>query len=943
MYRTLIFIFSFFAVYTFAQRPEAVNYSDTLNCNELLRLSETHRASNPYASAYYAEKAIRLGTRKNQLDAVVRGNILLGILLEEKNNTADAYKYYQHAIKIATEIKDSSLISQCYRSIGVIYKRLELFEKSIDYLSKALKYAENSKKDLRQLIGCRNVIGHVYMDWFDKTKNKAYFESAIKTYSSANDLCRIHKRYQAVSHGYANLANAWMLRYKNFNDAKDIKKSLSLSYHGLNFSLSMNHPDWTPIHYINIGEANYYSGYNDSAIIYYKKALLLHKKLNNQGWFEAIHRDMALAYKAKGDHDNAIKYIKEAIDDGMRYHATASADNYRILSELYSLKQDYIQAFDAYKRYKERENMDINSKRTLQLERLQIEYDNTIKDREIEYLNQKKTMAEEKLSKNRLFNLLIIISLALVVFVCVFLFINSKNLKRSKELSDNARIMQEQFLANTSHEIRTPMNGIQGMVNLLLDSPLNQAQRQQLETIKTSSNHLLRIINDLLDLSKIKAGKIEFVKNTFEIAPIINLIRELMLPSAEHKGLKLKFRIDPSAEGFFLGDDIRLEQILINLVSNAVKYTEEGEIDLFVHGEANGSEKKLVFKISDSGIGIPKKKLGIIFESFVQLENAGRRKQGGAGLGLSITKQLVELQKGSITVNSTPGKGSEFLFWIPYEMASSRMNQSEAHGKLEKRDLQKKKILVIEDNEINQKVVSNTLRSWNAEAAIVSTAVEGFDLLMNKDFDLILMDIELPVINGWDATQYIRLKFDAPKKNIPVIALTAYASEDDKNKCYSSGMNEIVTKPFNSQELYAKIYNFLFHPGESLQKTYMKESSHHEENFAELEMKYKEDRSGLLEIYGLFLSELPVYVEELKALNELGNLEGVRKQAHKMKSPIGLIGSITLLDYLNRLQQKEILSDAKTRNEYVEFVIKETSLLQNEIAARLGKLEESNS
>jgi signal transduction histidine kinase/CheY-like chemotaxis protein len=943
MYRTLIFIFFLFAANSFAQRSDAVNYSDTLNCNELIRLSETHRASNPYASAYYAEKAVRLGTRKNQLDAVVKGNLLLGILLEEKNNTADAYRYYQRAIKIATDIKDSSLISQCYRSIGVIYKRLELFEKSIDYLSKALKYAENSERDLRQLIGCRNVIGHVYMDWFDKTKKKTYFESAIKTYDSANDLCRDGNKYQALSHGYANLANAWMLRYKNFNDAYDIKKSLALSYQGLNFSLDMKHPEWTPIHYINIGEANYYSGYNDSAITYYNKALLLHKKLNNQGWFEAVHRDMALAYRAKGDIDNAIKYIKEAIDDGMKYHATASADNYRILSELYSLKKDYINAFDAYKRFKEKENIDINSKRTLQLERLQIEYDNTIKDREIEYLNQKKRMAEEKLSKNRLYNLLIIISLALVVFICVFLFINSKNLKRSKELSDSARIMQEQFLANTSHEIRTPMNGIQGMVNLLLESPLNQSQRQQLETIKTSSNHLLRIINDLLDLSKIKAGKIEFVKNTFEIAPIVNLIKELMLPLAEHKGLKLKFRIDPSAEGFFLGDDIRLEQILINLVSNAVKYTETGDIELLVYGEAAGNEKKLFFKITDSGIGIPKKKLGIIFDSFVQLENAGRRRHGGAGLGLSITKQLVELQKGSITVNSSPGKGSEFLFWIPYEMASSRMNLTEANGRAEKRDLKRKKILVIEDNEINQKVVLNTLRSWNAEAAIVSSAVEGFDLLMNSDFDLILMDIELPVINGWDATQYIRLKFDAPKKNIPVIALTAYASEDDKNKCFSSGMNEIVTKPFNSHELYAKIFNLIFHPGEDFKNVFRKEQSSGEENFAELELKYKDDRAGLLEIYQLFLSELPVYLEELKALNELGNLEGVRKQAHKMKSPIGLVGSVRLLEYLNRLQLKDILSDTEKRREHVEFIIKETDLLQNEIVVRLGNLEETNS
>jgi signal transduction histidine kinase/CheY-like chemotaxis protein len=937
--RQILILCLVFCKICFSQNERAFVVSDTLNSDELIRLAEQNRQSNAFASAIYAEKAIREGKRHNNFSSVIRGNLILGRLQEEKNRTAEAYKFYQEALKSAVDIKDSNLISVCYQSIGAIYKRLELFPKSLEYLSKALQYSFANKENPGQTVTCYNVSGHVCMDWFERTHNKMHFEAAIKNYETGLNISKYHNLESFINNGYVNLANAYMLYYQQFGEIKEIYKSIKLSYSGINYSIEKKHPEWMPIHYLNVGEAYFSCNNIDSAIIYYGRALKLYEKENNKAWFETVKRDLAMAYKVKGDYDKALKYILEAINDANSFRASAPADDYRILSEVYNLKQNYIGALDAFKKYKEIENLDMNLKRTLQLEKLQVEYENNLKDEEIRFLNQKKVTAEEKLSRNRLVILLIIISLVLLVLVCVFLIIHSRNLRRSKQLSDNARLMQEQFLANTSHEIRTPMNGIQGMVNLLLQSPLNENQKLQLETINTSSNHLLRIINDLLDLSKIKAGKIEFVRNNFKVETIVSLIRELMQPSAESKGLTLKYKIEESAAGYYYGDDMRLEQILINIISNAIKYTEKGEISLSVYAQKiNDLEHRLCFRITDSGIGIPKKKMGAIFDSFVQLENAGRRKQGGVGLGLAITKQLIELQDGDISVNSAVGKGSEFLFRIPYKVADAETAQSVTKSLPLKRDLSGKRILVVEDNEINQRVILNTLKSWQAECSIVSSAVEGFDVIMHNTFDLILMDIELPVINGWDATQYIRMKFDEPRKSTPIIALTAYASEDDKNKCYASGMNDIVTKPFNSEELYIKIHNLLFNRQDKMKST---ESSNltSETAFKELEEKYSDDKSGLLEIYGLFLSELPIYLDELKALNAISNVEGIKKQAHKMKSPLGLVGSTDLLSHLNDLQKNDVLSNEHLRKKHIEHIIKESERLEEEISERLKKLE----
>ncbi|MGZ3885637.1 MAG: hypothetical protein ACXVDL_15440, partial [Bacteroidia bacterium] len=295
--RLLIFLFAAFIYPYFGQNSanteEAV--PDSVSATGLIGLAERNRASNAFAAAVYAEKAIREGLRYNNANSVIRGNLLLGRLQEEKNKTAEAYKYYQAAIKKALEINDSSLISVSYQSIGVIYKRLELFPKAVEYEWKALKYSQPNKANQGQTIICHNILGHIYMDWFEKTKYRISFDSAISNYNTALRNSDTTSLQEFMNNGHVNLANAYMLYYKTFGGARMIKRSIRMSYFGLEYSKEQKHPEWMPIHYLNIGEAYHYWGYNDSAIIYYKKTFELEKRFNNVVWFEAVNRDIAIA------------------------------------------------------------------------------------------------------------------------------------------------------------------------------------------------------------------------------------------------------------------------------------------------------------------------------------------------------------------------------------------------------------------------------------------------------------------------------------------------------------------------------------------------------------------------------------------------------------------------------------------------------------------------
>jgi PAS domain S-box-containing protein len=371
--------------------------------------------------------------------------------------------------------------------------------------------------------------------------------------------------------------------------------------------------------------------------------------------------------------------------------------------------------------------------------------------------------------------------------------------------------VKDQFLANMSHEVRTPMNAIVGFTDLLIKTQVSEEQKQYIDAIKSSGENLLVIINDILDFSKIQSGKLSFEQIEFSVSQVISTLTELMLPKSINKNIKLSKSIDKKVPDRLIGDPTRLSQILLNLLANAIKFTQKGEVKIDVEFiSENASEVRLRFLVSDTGIGISPEKSANIFDAFTQATNDTNRKYGGTGLGLAIVKQLIELLGGDIKFESEVNKGSVFTFTLGYKKSISsdtvKENVAKENEHSHIRDLH---ILLVEDNRLNQILAQKVLSDWGWKVEIADNGLIALDKMEDENFDLILMDIQMPEMDGYETTHHIRKKLPLPKSAIPIIAMTAHAISGEAEKCYEAGMNGYISKPFKQQSLYQKIISVI--------------------------------------------------------------------------------------------------------------------------------------
>ncbi|MGI9579855.1 ATP-binding protein [Chryseobacterium sp. RRHN12] len=504
------------------------------------------------------------------------------------------------------------------------------------------------------------------------------------------------------------------------------------------------------------------------------------------------------------------------------------------------------------------------------------------------------------------------------------LLINELDIAEKKALV--AAQTKENFLANMSHEIRTPLSGILGFTNLLQKRPLDETSAEFVSSIQRSGENLMAIINDILDLSKIEAGMMRITPGIFSINGLVNSVETFFTERAREKGLTLSSTIDPSIPDTLVGDATRLTQILVNLIGNAIKFTHQGNIFVKIYSKQQ-TEKDAVlgFKISDTGIGIDKEKLTEIFERFNQGEDSTTRNYGGTGLGLSIVKSLILLQNGNIEVSSEQGKGTTFHFYIPYGIAEEQLTvlpAADPHYFKDKSNTPLK-VLVVDDNVINQSLMKHLLSQWNIDFHMASNGLEAVSYLKSNACDLVLMDIQMPHMDGYTATQKIREEL---RLDIPIIAMTAHALAGERERCLSRGMNEYISKPVNEEELFMLISKFGFKEKNKNEKKIENPLS----GFQYIDLTYMQtvsggDRSFEQMVTQQFIENIPNHVQKLTTAYENLDFAGVKLWAHDLKSSIAIMGLHPLLK-----EKLDILETASAESSDLQKILEEVQKILSE-------------
>lgn len=476
---------------------------------------------------------------------------------------------------------------------------------------------------------------------------------------------------------------------------------------------------------------------------------------------------------------------------------------------------------------------------------------------------------------------------------------------------------KENFLSNMSHEIRTPLNAILGFANLLAQKKLDSEAQTYITTIRNAGENLLTIINDVLDSSKIEAGMMHIEEVPFSLSELVRSV-ETMFRQRTSDMLAFNVRLNKQIPDVLSGDPVRLTQILVNILNNAFKFTTTGEITMEVNGQKKEEKVLIRFSVSDTGVGIEEEKLEKIFERFQQAEDSVTRKYGGTGLGLSIVKELVVLQNGTIEVESTPGIGTKFIVSIPYK-AGVAFSPSVVEGFLSEdfHSLEKEKVLVVEDNEVNQLLIRHIFNRWGLDFTVVDNGKKAIAELSGNNYACVLMDIQMPELDGYSATLEIRNRLGL---QIPIIAMTAHVMAGEKEKCLSYGMSDYISKPLQELELFSLLKKYLLANSygngsilpdvaaeyQYINLTYMEE-------VAQGDLEYKRL------VTRLFIESVPEELRQMEEAFQTGDFLKLHAIVHNFKTTVSVMGLGVVLQHV--LVKLEADAD-EGRGENLSYIIR---------------------
>jgi len=779
----------------------------------LLKIASIYNEEGNPAAQKYVLEAHELSKKLKYDKGLGQTYFMLAQSKEGKASFDSLDFLYKEAISAFSKAGLEDKEAYARNSLGIVYERVGRYKKALElYYSSLIIFRRlEDKKGIANEI---NNIGLIY-------QLQKQYKNAIKFFEEAMKLGQELRNETILANAFNNLAIC-------YQEQKNMELARTYFLKVLAIDIKQGEPDNISSSYNNLGVVESENGQLEKAKTFFQKAIFIKEANGKVSGLGNTYGNMATVYRKQKIYDSAFYFLNKAYLAAKKESANETlVEVYLEYSLLAEAKKNYPEAVSWMKKYAALKDSLSIAESAVQLKAFEENFEQLIQTKELDQTNSEK---ERKYLRYGLFILIAISVLAALVSMIFhtrkikainktlqqnqkkievqnkILQVKNIEVMQAKEAAEEAANLKTQFISTISHEIRTPLNAIIGVTNLLHQSNPSQEQLENLNILKISSDNLLGLVNNILDFSKLESGKIQLENIEFNLKALVQDVRDLFSVKAAEKNIQLLIAFDDKIPNVLKGDPLRINQLLINLVGNAIKFTESGYVKMEVSLQLSTINHALVyFSVADTGIGIHQNKQKQIFDSFTQADANTTRKYGGTGLGLSICKRILETLHSRLQLESTIGVGSTFYFTINFEVSRNASFGKSAKTASFEDSIEGKRILIVEDNMMNIMVLRQFLERWGVKAEIAMNGREAIDRMKEAHFDAVLMDIHMPEMDGIEATIEIRKLPEERKRNVPIIALTAENEMQFRQRVYEVGMNDYIFKPFNPEDLKERL------------------------------------------------------------------------------------------------------------------------------------------